>query len=262
MTRSGRPSRCAGRDVRVFAPPSALVVGEYMIRGDEHHYIARVRRAVVGDTIQLVDGEGQTAMAKILAITDVHTQVQIYQPFTLPQKNPHLRVLLPLIKGDRMDTALEKLVEVGVDDILLWPAARAVVKLEPDRREARIAKYQLALQAAARQSNRAHVPTIAWADSLATAIAGLSGMTIVLDPGSEAPLIDALNNVEGSPTSDIDTEATEVTFVSGPEGGFAPAEMATLTLAGFAHVGLGTRILRAETAPVVAVAIARAWTRS
>ncbi|HWU89397.1 MAG TPA: RsmE family RNA methyltransferase, partial [Kofleriaceae bacterium] len=57
-------------------------------------------------------------------------------------------------------------------------------------------------------------------------------------------------------------EAAEVAVASGPEGGLAPGELEQLMRAGFASVGLGPRILRAETAPVVAVALIRALTRS
>ncbi len=249
--------------MKIFVEPSALAPGTLVVRGDEHHYITRVRRAAVGDKVDVYDGEGRRAMADITAITDDAMTLHLYQPSTIPSKQPWTRVLLPLIKGDRMDIALEKLVEVGVDEIVVWPAARSVVKLEPDRRDARIEKYQLAVQAGARQSGRAHVPTVRWVDSLATAIASLDTtadeaerMRLVLDPKSTTPLPETVR-----PGAYEDFDTLEITLVSGPEGGFAPAENAALALAGFVPIGLGPRVLRAETAPVVAVAIIRALTR-
>ncbi|MFN0252226.1 MAG: RsmE family RNA methyltransferase [Kofleriaceae bacterium] len=236
--------------MRIFVAPSALVEGELAIRGDEHHYLARVRRAAVGDTIELFDGEGRRARAQIRAMTDAVTTVSVEVVATITPSRPHVRVLLPLIKGDRMDFALEKLVEVGVDEIVVWPAARSVVKLEADRREARIEKYALALQAASRQSDRPQVPVITWADSLVAATANVVGARFVLDPGTETRLEEVEDNV------------SEVTFVGGPEGGLDPVELSHLVAAGFEPIGLGPRVLRAETAPVVAVAIVRALTRS
>lgn len=233
--------------MRIFVAPAALIAGTVEIRGDEHHYLGRVRRAAVGDTLELVDGAGRRASARITAMTDAATTLAVDEPVAIVATPPRVRVLLPLIKGDRMDYALEKLVEVGADAIVVWPAARSVVKLDGDRQGARVAKYQAAVQAAARQSGRAQVPSVAWADSLATAIRGLSGACLVLDPASDAA-IDAAMLVD------------EVTFVSGPEGGLAPDERALL--GAFTPVGLGPRILRAETAPVMAVAIVRALTRS
>ena len=232
--------------MRIFVTP--LTAGELTITGDEHHYLHRVRRARVGDKLELVDGAGMRAAAVIERITGEHTIVRAETPTAVVAAPPHVRVLLPLIKGDRMDTCLEKLVEGGADDIVLWPAARAVVRLEADRREARVAKYRSALVAGARQCGRAAVPTITAASSLSAALATLpAGARLVLDPAADRAAM---------PT------AGDVTLISGPEGGFAPDELDHLAAAGFAAMGLGPRVLRAETAPVVAVALLRAATSS
>ena len=232
--------------MRIFVDPARLVAGELAVTGDEHHYLGRVRRARVGDAVELVDGAGRRAPATILRISDTETLLRVDPPEDIAARPPLVRVLLPLIKGDRMDSCLEKLVEVGADAIVVWPAARSVVKLDDARRDARLAKYRGALQAAARQCGRAQVPSVALAPSLAAAIAGGGGAQLVLDPASDAAI-------------DVGA-ATEVTIASGPEGGLAPDELARL--ATFTAVGLGPRILRAETAPVVAVALIRALTRS
>jgi 16S rRNA (uracil1498-N3)-methyltransferase len=245
--------------MRIFIAPSSLVAGELAITGDEHHYLHRVRRARLGDHFTLVDGAGRQARAEILSITDTATTVNVFDPFEMSSPRPFIRVLLPLIKGDRMDIALEKLVEVGVSEVVVWPAERSVVKLDADRREARVAKYQLELQAAARQSGRAQVPPIRWADSLAAAIKDLDGSKLVLDPTSDTQLAGALGETDDE-TGDL--PQMEITFVSGPEGGLTPNELARLEQGAFVPVGLGPRVLRAETAPVAAVTIVRALTHS
>jgi 16S rRNA (uracil1498-N3)-methyltransferase len=232
--------------VRIFVAPP-LVAGELSITGDEHHYLHRVRRARPGDSLELVDGEGHRATATIDRITAEATVVRAGIPERVVDALPRVRALLPLIKGDRMDTCLEKLVEVGVDEIVLWPAVRAVVRLEPARRDARLAKYRAALQAAARQSGRASVPSISAVDSLAAAAALATGARLVLDPSAERTAI---------------APGDDVTIISGPEGGFAPEELDALAAAGFTSLGLGPRVLRAETAPVVAIALVRAATNS
>jgi 16S rRNA (uracil1498-N3)-methyltransferase len=232
--------------MRIFVAP--LVAGDHVVRGDEHHYLARVRRAAAGDTVELVDGAGSRAQAIIVAIGETETSLRVSAVETIPDVLPRIRALVPLIKGDRMDTCLEKLVEVGIDEIVVYPAARAVVKLDGERRTSRIAHYQAALQAAARQSGRASIPTIAAVDSLASAIAALpAGVRLVLDPSAERGAL---------PTG------ADITIISGPEGGFAPAELDTLAAASFLSMGLGPRVLRAETAPVIAVALIRAATQS
>jgi 16S rRNA (uracil1498-N3)-methyltransferase len=234
------------RCVRIFVSP--LATGELTVRGDEHHYLSRVRRARVGDAIEIVDGEGRRAQATIAAIGDEESELVVGEVEMIADAAPRVRVLVPPIKGDRMDTCIEKLVEVGVDEIVVWPAARAVVRLDGARRASRVEHYAALAQAAARQSGRASVPRVSAADSLAAAIAALPATArIVLDPSAD----------RGEwPTAD------DVTLISGPEGGLAPEELETLAVAGFASLGLGPRVLRAETAPVVAVALVRAATQS
>jgi 16S rRNA (uracil1498-N3)-methyltransferase len=237
--------------MRIFVDPAALIAGALVVRGDEHHYLARVRRARPGDAVELVDGAGRRAAATIARIAETETTLEAGPPEHIVARPPFVRALVPLIKGDRMDACLEKLVEVGVDAIIVWPAARSVIRLDDARRDARLAKYRAIAQAAARQSGRAQVPSVDAATSLAAALAALPdglphGLRLVLDPTSDAAL-------------EVGA-ATDVTLASGPEGGLAPDELDRL--AGFAPLGLGPRVLRAETAPMIAVALIRAATHS
>lgn len=235
--------------MRVFVAPSRLVAGEIEVTGDEHRYLGFARRSRPGDALEVLDGEGRRASATIVRIGADATVVLVEAIEVERAPTPHVRVLAPLIKGDRMDLCLEKLVEVGADEIVVWPAERSVVKLDPGKRAARRAHYALVIQAATRQSRRAIAPTLAMAESLAAAVHALpSGIRIALDPHSE----------RGTSPND----AADVTIASGPEGGFSPAEEDALTAAGFLRLGLGPRVLRAETAPVVAVALLRAATGS
>jgi 16S rRNA (uracil1498-N3)-methyltransferase len=232
--------------VRIYVSP--LVAGDITVHGEEHHYVARVRRARAGDAIELVDGAGKRARGVIATIRDGETIVRVDAVEDVVDALPRIRALVPLIKGDRMDTCLEKLVEVGVNEIVVWPAARAVVKLEGSRLAARVEHYQALAQAAARQSLRASVPSVTAVTSLADAIARLPcGARVMLDPESE----------RGDWPKDPD-----VTIISGPEGGFSPEEHDALVAASFIARGLGPRVLRAETAPVIAVALVRAATHS
>lgn len=241
--------------MRIFVDPAELVTGELVVRGDEHHYLAHVRRARPGDAVELVDGAGRRAAATITRIAASETTLHASAPERVVAQPPFVRALVPLIKGDRMDACIEKLVEVGVDAIVVWPAARSVARLDDTRRDARIAKYRAIAQAAARQSGRAAVPEVTSAESLGAALAGLpDGQRLVLDPLSQTALGAALEVAQSAGT------AADITVISGPEGGLAPDEFDRL--AGFTPLGLGPRVLRAETAPMIAVALIRAATRS
>jgi 16S rRNA (uracil1498-N3)-methyltransferase len=197
----------------------------------------RVRRARAGDAVELVDGQGLRAPGRIESIGADETIVVAGTPESIPAEVPRIRAVIPWIKGDRMELCVEKLVEVGVDDIAVFAAARAVVHLDGARLAARIGKLQATAAAAARQSGRAAVPGISVTD-LASAGAGTC---VVLVPGAE----------RAEPTGDA------VTIASGPEGGWDPDELERLVRAGWIPMGLGRTVLRAETAPVIAVAMLR-----
>ncbi len=232
--------------MRIFV--EQLHAGELEITGEEHHYLGRVRRVRIGDPVELVDGAGARAAAKIIAMTEAATTFEVGDIETMVEAPPVIRVLLPLIKGDRMDTAIEKLVEVGVTLVIAWQAERSIVRLDAKKIEARLAHYNSVAEAAARQSGRARVPIVTYAATLREMLRALpaTGDRFVLDPTAEP----------GAATG------ADVTLISGPEGGFSWIEIEQLVTAGFAPFGLGPRVLRAETAPVVATALIRANTRS
>jgi 16S rRNA (uracil1498-N3)-methyltransferase len=229
--------------IRIFV--ETLAPGSLAIAGDEHHYLGRVRRARVGDAIELVDPAGRRAIATIATMTANDTTVTVGEVDVAGPVIPRIQVLVPLIKGDRMDACLEKLVEAGVDHVIVWPAERSVVKLDGDKRQARLGHYTAVLAAGARQSG-APAPAIAYAASLRAAVQGVGeGARLVLDGRAERA---------AAPSDSL------ITVVSGPEGGLSPGELDLLAAERFTGFGLGPRVLRAETAPVIAVAILRAAT--
>jgi 16S rRNA (uracil1498-N3)-methyltransferase len=232
--------------VRIFV--AELHEGELAVSGDEHHYLGLVRRARVGEEVELVDGNGKRSRAVITRMTKDETTVIAGPVETQIEAPPHIRVLVPLIKGDRMDLCLEKLVEVGASELIVWRAERSIVKLDPTKRDARLAHYIGVAEAAARQCGRATMPKVSFATTLREILRGLPpGARFVLDPSATRGSSDA---------------GADVTLASGPEGGLAPIELDQLDQAGFTSLGLGPRLLRAETAPVVAVALIRAATAS
>jgi 16S rRNA (uracil1498-N3)-methyltransferase len=243
--------------MRIFVAP--LAAGELTVGGEEHHYLSRVMRARVGDTLELADGEGLRARATIVAIGTDSTQLQVEGVQAVADELPPITALIPVIKGDRMDICVEKLVEVGVDQIIVWPAARAVVKLVGSRQASRLEHYRGIAQAAARQSGRASVPLVDMSESLASAIGRLpTGSHLVLDPSVDPTLLDVLEGLRVGRAS----VSEPVAILSGPEGGLVGVELEMAFGAGFVRVGLGPRVLRAETAPVIAVALVRAASKS
>ena len=261
--------------VRVLVPAGALPLDEVDLRrfdltGDAYHYAIRVRRQIIGDRVELYDGTGVTATATITAIDAERAIVDLGAVRRAVAPLPWITALVPLIKGERMDDCVEKLVEAGVSAIVLWDAARAVVKLDGERAAARLRRFIALIEAAARQSGRADTPTIFGPVLLAAALASVPGdaLRLTLHPSGEAiaQVLDApgwLASWRASwRTGHGEAPPDQVVLLSGPEGGLSDDELRRADAAGFARIGLGRRVLRAETAPVVATALLRALTDS
>ncbi|MEZ4365442.1 MAG: RsmE family RNA methyltransferase [Kofleriaceae bacterium] len=152
----------------VLGAAPTLVVG-----GAEHAYLSRVRRAAVGDQVEVFDGAGRAAPATIAAIEANRAVLALGEVVAEAAPGPHLTALVPLIKGDRLEQCLEKLVEVGVGEIVTYVAARAVVRLDGPRARERARRWQAIVDAAARQAGRARAPSVSPPVALEVALAGL-----------------------------------------------------------------------------------------
>jgi len=172
------------------------------------------------------------------------------------QTESPLRLVLAqgIAKGDKMETIIRMATELGVTQVVPLATARAVVKFEPGRREARLSRWQRVAQEAAKQSGRAVVPEIARPQPLDEWLAARGsaqssgGLLVCLWEGALKSLVPQL------PQAPID----EATLVIGPEGGLEAAEAGALEKAGAVVGNLGGRILRTETAGPVGLALLQA----
>jgi 16S rRNA (uracil1498-N3)-methyltransferase len=234
--------------LRLLVEAGSLGEGARQIEGDDHHYLFRVRRLAAGDRLVLFDGEGMEADAEVVSAGSRTGSLAVAAPRRVASPAVRLTVILSIIKGERMDWCVAKLVELGVGRIVPLAAERSVVRLEPGRAQRRALRYQAQVRAAAQQSRCAvlpHVDPIAGLDQVLER-AGEAELKLLLweDPRA-IPLRSAL------PERAPDTVAVMV----GPEGGFTSGEVDRAAAAGFVAVSLGRRILRAETAAVASTAI-------
>src|SRR5262249_24407597 len=157
-----------------------------------------------------------------------------------------LALLIGLLKGEKMDWVVQKATELGVARVVPVATTHGVVKLDAERAASRRERWTRIAEEAAKQCGRADLPEIAEVSAFAEAVAAARGWKLLLHEAERGqPLRAAL------PAS-----APEVVTVAvGPEGGFAPDEVAAARAAGFAVSGLGPRVLRAETAAIAALAV-------
>lgn len=229
---------------RLPVPPGSLGPGTRVLDDGDRHYLIRVRRARAGDAVELFDGTGWRAPATIAELSAERVVLEVGAPSESGLESAlELTLLLSLIKGDRMELAIQKLVELGVSRIQPVVAARSVVKLDERRAATRHQRYLTVATDAARQCGRARVPELLPVQPLLQAVeAADAALKLVFWERSTHPGLSAHQ------------PADSVAALVGPEGGLEAAEVHAARQAGFVEARLGPRILRAETAAIAAAA--------
>ena len=207
----------------------------------------QVLRAQPGDVLTLFDGQADLAwQAEVLLMGRAQVRVRLLssQPHQRELPRPlHMALVMPA--NDRMDFLVEKATELGVASIQPLMSERSVLRLSGERAEKKRAHWQGVAQAAAEQCGRVRVPAIGPVQGLAAWLGALGPTDPALRRLLLSPQANGLQAAGG---------AEGVLSLSGPEGGLSPAEEAAAQAAGFAPIGLGPRILRADTAPLALLA--------
>lgn len=208
-------------------------------------HVARVLRLAPGAHLVLFNGDGLDREATVLAVRRDGVEVRVGAAHAVAAESPVAVTLLQgICRGQRMDTVIQKATELGVTTIQPVAAARSVVRLDGARAERRVAHWRGVAIGACEQCGRARVPTIAAPlplDAALDTVAQQSGVT--LDPAGQPPA----TVLAASPPA--------IALLVGPEGGLDDAERALAAARGFTGMRLGPRILRTETAPLVALAL-------
>jgi 16S rRNA (uracil1498-N3)-methyltransferase len=208
-------------------------------------HVGRVLRMQPGQELQLFNGDGHDYQATIVEAGKKQVTVEVTGDTPNATESP-LEITLgqTLSKGDRMDYAVQKAVEMGVTRIVPLTTERCDVKLKGDREDKRLRHWQQVAISAAEQCGRARVPDILPVMTLEQwfADAETCDLKLVLHHRTEKSL-DSL------------ARPTSVALMIGPEGGLTADEIASAEHAGFLPVALGPRVLRTETAPVAAMAL-------
>jgi 16S rRNA (uracil1498-N3)-methyltransferase len=209
----------------------------------------QVLRLQPGDALTLFDGLGGEWSAAVLRMGRSDVQV-VVGTHDAVDREPAWRVTLAIgmPANERMDALIEKATELGVAVVQPLICERSVLRLAGERAQKKVEHWRGVAVAASEQSGRTRVPHVADVLTLPTWLASPSAdrsvRRVVLSLRDAAPLA-------------AEPPASAVCFLSGPEGGLSDAEESMARQAGFAPVSLGPRVLRADTAPLAALA---AWT--
>ena len=235
----------------------ALTSGGELTLPDEIAHQARdVLRLGPGDTLCLLDGVGGRYPAEIVRISRREVTARVgAREEGLPQPAVRLTLCLGLLKATRFEWALQKGTELGVATFQPLLTERAVAATE-EFGAAKRRRYERILAEALEQCGGAWLPALETPRTLAEALASAPAAAIILIPWEEetaAPLTATLAR-EAARRDGVATP--DVWLFIGPEGGFSAREVAQARGAGALPVTLGPRILRAETAAIVAAALA------
>jgi len=235
---------------RFFVEPGLLQGKSSVLTGELCRHIATVLRLKTGDTLLLADGTGREAVATITALEKDGIRVDIQPAIAEAAAGnmPRITIYQGLPKGEKLELILQKCTELGASEIVPFMAARSITRLEGEKLEKRVTRWQKIALEAARQSGRETIPRVDFAPDL-------SG---VLKRGDHdlCLMLWEEERQQGLRTVLAATECPEsIAVIIGPEGGLTPGEAAMARAAGYSPVTLGKRILRTETAGLAVVSI-------
>ena len=234
---------------RFFMAGTNILGGMAIMKGRdaEHVHVLRMRP---GEDMIICDGQGTDYKCRLVKADKEQVEAEVIEVVRCPaEPSVKVTVLCGLPKGDKTDYIIQKCVEAGAYEILFFSSSRCIAKLGNE--EKKLERWQRIAEEAAKQSGRGIIPQVGWAGELADAfdVAVKKDVGLFMyETGEREAMGDVLEANKSVSTAAI---------VTGPEGGFAPFEAELAKIVGLHLCSMGERILRCETAPVVALTAAR-----
>ena len=231
---------------RFFMAGTNLAGGTAIIRGRDAEHV-KVLRLRPGEDVVISDAQGTDYKCRLVETRKDEAEFEIVEVVPCPaEPSVEVSVICGLPKGDKTEYIIQKCVEAGAHDISFFQANRCVAR--PDAPEKKLESWQRIAEEAAKQSGRGIIPQVGWLEDYAAVLdkAIKKDLAVLLYETGEREGLDTVLNSGGH---DIKSAA----LITGPEGGFAEFEVKLARIAGLRICSMGERILRCETAPVVAL---------
>lgn len=226
-------------------------VGESVVLDSESANHVRVLRLVADAEVELFDGRGSRASARLEQVDGETVRCIVLQVSRVASNAPFALTLVQAMpKGDKLESIVRMATEIGVDEIRFVISERTVSRPDAAKGAAKTERLTRVVREAARQSEQATLPSLLAPVEFAAAVAALPADTLhlVFVPGGDTGIEDVRDRA---------ASAKSVWVWVGPEGGFSPSEIASLTRLGCISVRMFESVLRVETAAPVAVALVR-----
>lgn len=234
--------------MRSFVLPDAeLIPGRQVELPTELvRHLRTVLRLSPGAQIQLLNGRGGVAQARLLGLTAGCGSAEVLAAEQLAAAAVSLSLIQGLPKGEKLELVLQKGTELGAGQFVLTRMARSVGRFKAERKQSKLERWEKIVLEAARQSGQPFLPRVQLADSFGQAINEVTAdLKLMLWEEAAMPLCALLPP----------DPPQRIAVIIGPEGGMNPAEAKQAQVAGYRAVRLGPRILRTETAGLAVLAI-------
>ena len=226
----------------VDSPPDDGVI---TVTGDDAHHIARSLRCAVGEHITVCH-DGVVYECELLSVRPECVRAGVLDSKKDDAESPcRIRLYVANPKGSKLDGIIQKATELGADMIVPFISERCVSRPDTDSGEKRRSRESRIALEAAKQCGRGTIPTVGALTDFARAVADASASDIALFAYEREDGVTLRDVIAGKLLPGV-----TVSVMTGPEGGFSPAEVKTAADAGMIPCGLGHRILRCETAPL------------
>ena len=236
---------------RFFVTPEAIRDGEITVTGDDARHIARSLRMAVGDGVTVCDGSGKEYSCRLTYIRDEEC-IAAVDSVSDSSAEPRHKITLYMAypKGDKLETVVQKSVELGASVIVPFESERCIKRPAPEKAEKQTARLLRIAEEAAKQCGRAILPTVGRPISLHALLSRIPSHSLVLFCYERENSTTIRAALEAAPES-----LDDVAVIVGAEGGFSEKEAEAITASGAVCVNLGPRILRCETAPDYALSV-------
>lgn len=231
---------------RFFMAGTNILGGMAIMKGRDAEHV-RVLRLRPGEDMIICDGQGTDYKCRLVSADKEQVEAEVIEVVPCPaEPSVKVTVLCGLPKGDKTDYIIQKCVEAGAYEIMFFDSERCIAK--PDKPEKKLERWQRIAEEAAKQSGRGIIPQVRYeADFVAVLNDALQTdlPLFMYETGERETIRDAIEHT-ASPIA-------SAAIITGPEGGFAEFEVDMARKLGMHICSMGERILRCETAPVVAL---------
>jgi 16S rRNA (uracil1498-N3)-methyltransferase len=220
---------------------------ELTLDEEESYHLGKVLRAQVGSSVEVLDGRGSLANAEITKLDRRATRVKILGRKSVAQPKPFFRLAVAMTKTNRWEEMIRPLTELGVGCITPLVTERTEVRVSAGKEMSKLAKWRKLAIEACKQSGNPWLPKIDVPVSLGE----------LFRDNESAAFMASLRSHSIKPLVELDHGTERVLLIIGPEGGWVSAEEDLAVENGVNLFSLGSNILRAETAALCALAVAR-----